>query len=63
MLAAEGSGLQEDNLASASSSLTDLPGDEECSGTSRRPVADSEEDGFSFNGDDTESQEVPLALT
>lgn len=52
------SGQQDDVLGSASSSLTDLPVDEECSGTSRRPAADSEEDGFSYNEDDTESQEV-----
>ncbi|KAL3132326.1 hypothetical protein ABBQ32_008904 [Trebouxia sp. C0010 RCD-2024] len=51
------SGQQEDFLGSASSSLTDLPVDEECSGTSRLPPADSEEDGFSYNEDDTESQE------
>lgn len=51
------SGQQDDVLGSASSSLTDLPVDEECSGTSRRPAADSEEDGFSYNEDDTESQE------
>ena len=45
-------------LASACSSLTDVLADEEeCSGSSRRPVADSE-DGFSYNGDETESQEV-----
>lgn len=56
--AAGASGQAEDTLGSASSSLTDLPADEECSGTSRRPAADSEEDGFSYNEDDTESQEV-----
>jgi hypothetical protein len=32
--------------------------EEECSGTSRRLTVDSEEDGFSFNEDETESQEV-----
>lgn len=56
------SGQQEDFLGSASSSLTDLPVDEECSGTSRLPPADSEEDGFSYNEDDTESQEVGCCL-
>ena len=53
---------QEGTVGSASSSLTDLPAEEECSGTSRRPAADSEEDGFSYNEDDTESQEVGLLL-
>ena len=57
--AAGGSGRQSaDPFASGSSSLTDLPGEEECSGTSRRLTADSEEDAFSFNEDETESQEV-----
>lgn len=55
------SGQQEDVLGSAGSSLTDLPVDEECSGTSRLPAADSE-DGFSYNEDDTESQEVGCCL-
>ena len=61
------SGQQEDLLGRATSSFTDLPVDaeEECSGTSRRPPADSEEDGFSYNEDDTESQEVgpPVVLS
>ena len=57
--AAGGSGRQPADLfASGSSSLTDLPLEEECSGTSRRLTVDSEEDGFSFNEDETESQEV-----
>ncbi len=57
--AAGGSGRQPaDPCASGSSSLTDLPLEEECSGTSRRLTVDSEEDGFSFNEDETESQEV-----
>ena len=51
-------GQPDDILGSASSSLTDLPAEEECSAISRRPAADSEEDGFSYNEDDTESQEV-----
>ena len=62
--AAGGSGRQPaDPYASGSSSLTDLPLEEECSGTSRRLIADSEEDGFSFNEDETESQEVTLNST
>ena len=61
--AAGGSGRHpSEPLASGSSSLTDLPAEaadeEECSGTSRRMTLDSEEDGFSFNEDETESQEV-----
>ncbi|DBA98109.1 hypothetical protein WJX77_011749 [Trebouxia sp. C0004] len=56
--AAGGSGRQPaDPCFSGSSSLTDLPLEEECSGTSRRLTVDSEEDGFSFNEDETESQE------
>lgn len=56
--AAGGSGRQPaDPCASGSSSLTDLPLEEECSGTSRRLTVDSEEDAFSFNEDETESQE------
>ena len=57
--AAGGSGRQPADLcASGSSSLTDLPLEEECSGTSRRLTVDSEEDAFSFNEDESESQEV-----
>ncbi|KAA6428269.1 MAG: hypothetical protein FRX49_01865 [Trebouxia sp. A1-2] len=56
--AAGGSGRQPADLcASGSSSLTDLPLEEECSGTSRRLTVDSEEDAFSFNEDESESQE------
>ncbi len=58
--AAGGSGRQPDPFASGSSSLTDLPAEEECSGTSRRLMGDSEEDAFSFIEDETESQEVSL---